>query len=350
VLRLVTSSGLTFSQRTVLEGFALPYVLKDDRPNTFRAVMEAGEARLINADDAYVQGLSERSKAVMIGSGSGGFIAAPLMQGDRPLGILLVDQGDTNAKLSSTDVQLCARLANVLALAISNARLFDKVRRRERALADSLLANQKFAQYLPRNVAEGILEDPAQALELGGEPRDAAVLFADLAGFTSWASTVEAQTVVHLLNRWFSATDEVIADHAGIVDKRIGDGLMVVFLHEDGEDHPAVRAYATALELLGRAAALMMFAAAEGYEHFGVRLGVNYGEAVAGNIGSPTRVEYTLIGDVVNLAQRLESVAPVGSVRVSGSVARELADGQLCSKGFKKLKGKSEPIEIFGPA
>jgi len=349
-LQLVSSSGLTFSQRKLLEGFALPYVLKDDRPNTFRAIMEAGEPRLVMADDAYIQGLPDRSREVMIGTGTGGFIAAPLMQGDRPLGILLVDQGRTGAALTTTDVQLCSRLAHVLALAISNARLFDTVRRRERALADSLLANQKFAQYLPRNVAEGILEDPAQALELGGEPRDAAVLFADIARFTSWASTVSAQTVVTLLNRWFSATDEVIADHTGIVDKRIGDGLMVVFLHEDDAEHPAQRAYACALDMLKRAEGMKLFAAAEGYEDFGVRVGVNYGEAVAGNIGSPTRVEYTLIGDVVNLAQRLESVAPVGTVRVSESVAQALAAGQLRSGGFQAIKGKAEPIEVFEPA
>ncbi len=349
-LHVVTSSGLTFSQRKLLEGFALPYVLKDDRPNTFRAIMEAGEARLIHADDAYVQGLPERSKEVMIGTGSGGFIAAPLMQGDRPLGILLVDQGATTATLTATDVQLCGRLANVLSLAITNARLFDTVRRRERALADSLLANQKFAQYLPRNVAEGILEDPAQALEFGGEPREAAILFADIAGFTTWASTVDAQAVVTLLNRWFCATDEEIAAHAGIVDKRIGDGLMVVFLHEAGEEHPARRAYDCALQMLKRASAMKMFATAEGFDHFGVRVGVNYGEAVAGNIGSPSRVEYTLIGDVVNLAQRLESVAPVGTVRVSESVAKELAQGVLRSGGFQAVKGKVEPIEVFEPA
>jgi len=349
-LRLVASSGLTFNQRTILSGFEVPFVRKEGRPNTFRAIMEEGEARLIVADEEYVQGLPARSQQAMIGTGSGEFIAAPLMAGESPMGILLVDQGGTGAQLTATDIQLCGRLANVLALAISNARLFDRVRRRERALADSLMANQKFVQYLPRNVAEGILEDPAQALKLGGEPREAAVLFADIAGFTTWASAVTAQEVVALLNRWFSETDTAISAHTGIVDKRIGDGLMVVFLHEDDVPHPAQRAYDCALELLDRARALVPEADAAGFGTFGIRVGVNFGECVAGNIGSPSRLEYTLVGDVVNLAQRLESVAPVGNVRVSASVVQHIGTGAVHSGGLQDIKGKAEPIEVFGPA
>jgi class 3 adenylate cyclase len=349
VLRVVATSGMTPDQDSLLKVFAPPYVLKENRPNTFRAIMEAGEAKLIRADRGYLEGLPERSKEVMIGTGSGAFIAAPLLQGEIPLGILLVDQGDAGAQLTTTDVQLCARLANVLALAITNARLFDTVRRRERSLADALLANQKFAHYLPRNVAEGILEDPTRALELGGEPRHAAVMFADVAGFTAWASTVSAQTVVLLLNRWFSATDKAISHHSGIVDKRMGDGLMVVFLHEDRVDHPAKRALECAQDMLEQAIQLTGFANAHGFELFGVRIGVNYGEAVAGNIGSPTRMEYTLVGDVVNLSQRLESVAPVGSVFVSKSVAENLPVGIVASRGTRALKGKVEPVEVFEP-
>jgi class 3 adenylate cyclase len=95
---------------------------------------------------------------------------------------------------------------------------------------------------------------------------------------------------------------------------------------------------------------MKVLAATEGFATFGVRVGVNFGEAVAGNIGSPTRLEYTLVGDVVNLAQRLESTAEVGTVLVSRSVAEAMTDGLVSSKGFRELKGKSEPVEIFGTA
>ncbi len=177
-----------------------------------------------------------------------------------------------------------------------------------------VLAQRKIASYLPKHVLEAIKINPEEEVVLGGFDTEGAVLFVDIVGFTRRCSEVAATQVVHQLNIYFEIMDQVILEHDGVIDKRLGDGIMAVFVSPDGTQdraalgHLAVRCGLAMLRALPRCNALLR---AEGSDDFHIRIGVAAGPLVQGNIGSRARLEYTVIGETVNLAARLEAAAHV---------------------------------------
>ena len=174
--------------------------------------------------------------------------------------------------------------------------------------------------------------------------RELSVLFADLAGFTSFSERHEPAQVAAMLNEYFEkAIPPVVERHGGEVDRLIGDALMAVFLPRDGmPDHP-VRAARAALDIQRATATI----ADQHPDWPRFRVGVNSGEAVVGVLGARGGRTYTVIGDTVNLASRLEGTAPVGGVAVSAETARRIPDVQVEPLGQVSLKGKAEPVAVF---
>ncbi|MBK8260559.1 MAG: adenylate/guanylate cyclase domain-containing protein [Nannocystis sp.] len=216
----------------------------------------------------------------------------------------------------------------------------------------ALLAQRKTASYLPANALRALELDPERELALGGHRCDGAVLFADIVGFTSRFAEANAEAVVEHLNLYFEAMDAVIAAHGGIVDKRMGDGIMVVFV--------AVEAPRTLTEL-GAAAVRCGLAmqralpacnaviVAQGGEPVAIRVGVSSGSLIQGNLGSASRMEYTVIGEPVNLAARLQSAAAPGRVltRAESLVgAPELAQAGTARQVMAKGIGEVWAVEL----
>ena len=228
-------------------------------------------------------------------------------------------------------------------------------------MADSLAASDveiarratvesNLARYLPGEVAKAIA-DGTQALSLGGERRQVTVLFADVVAFTSFAEGAPPELAVGLLNELFSVLTEVVFRHGGIVNKFIGDCIMGVFgAPTSFEDH-AARALAAAEDMHrfveANAPAWKVTYGAD------VRLGigVNSGEVLVGNLGSERRMEYTVIGDVVNVASRLEGLARPGQTLLTAEVVKA-AGGEFAtvSLGEHPLRGKRQAIEVFALA
>jgi len=182
--------------------------------------------------------------------------------------------------------------------------------------------------------------------------RDVSILFADLKGFTSFAETHDAEEVTAMLNAYFEvAVPLVVRRYDGEVDRIIGDAVMVVFNRRGDQPEHARRAASAGLALqeeTGRVAA-----AHPGWPRF--RVGINTGDASISLVGAEGGRTFTVIGDTVNVASRLESLAPAGRVAVSSSTARRLRGAQLEPLGEVSLKGKAEPVEAFvlhslGPA
>jgi adenylate cyclase len=179
-----------------------------------------------------------------------------------------------------------------------------------------------------------------------GERRRLTVLFSDIRGFTAFSETREPEEVVAMLNAYLQVQSEVVIAHGGDIDKFVGDELMARF---SGEGH-ATRATLAAVEMIEVVAKLneTRGLAEDAQIHIGV--GINSGEMILGAMGSEQRMDFTVIGDAVNLGARLCSVAARGEV-VTSQVSREMA-GELADITFQvrepvKVKGKSEPIEIF---
>jgi class 3 adenylate cyclase len=174
--------------------------------------------------------------------------------------------------------------------------------------------------------------------------REMSILFADLQGFTTFSEEHEAAQVTAMLNSYFDvAIPAVVKRHAGQVDRIIGDALMVTFNRRGDQPDHALRAARAALDLQEETGAVA--ATHPGWPRF--RVGINSGPVALSLLGSAGGRTHTVIGDVVNVASRLEGRAPVGGVAVSAATLRSLPGAQVESLGALELKGRAEPVEAF---
>ncbi|HYF28313.1 MAG TPA: adenylate/guanylate cyclase domain-containing protein [Baekduia sp.] len=173
--------------------------------------------------------------------------------------------------------------------------------------------------------------------------RELTVLFADLAGFTRFAERHEPEHVSAMLNHFFDvAIPPIVRRHGGRVDRLVGDALMATFAEQDGAEDHAVRAARAGLAIQEATRAI----AAEHPDWPRFRVGLNTGEVVTTVLGTEGGRTFTVIGDAVNLASRIEGAAPVGGVAVGPETARRLTGARLESLGALALKGKDEPVEV----
>ncbi len=198
-----------------------------------------------------------------------------------------------------------------------------------------------FGRYLAPHVVEQLMRAPG-GVALGGERAQATILFADIAGFTGLAERLDAEAVVDILNQFFGAAVQIVFEHDGLLDKFYGDGLMVVFGPPRVREDDAARALAVAAEL-HRAGANIQ---ADG-KPLQLAIGIATGEVVAGHIGSPRRMDYTVIGDAANLASRLQSAAPPGRTYIDDSTYERLREPAAAEKLIAKIRGKADPVTIY---
>ena len=188
-------------------------------------------------------------------------------------------------------------------------------------------------------------------IELGGEERDVTVMFTDVRNFTALAESLEPQQSLSLLNEFLTAISEVVEEHEGVVDKYLGDGVMAIFGAPVTRPDDAQRAIECALVMRRRVEALGPKLAARGLPHPEVGLGMNTARVIAGNMGSPSRLNYTVLGDGVNLASRLEGLTKRYYVPiVAGNLTRESVTGIVWRELDKvRVKGKTVPVHIYQP-
>ncbi|MFQ5843766.1 MAG: CHASE2 domain-containing protein, partial [Planctomycetota bacterium] len=197
-----------------------------------------------------------------------------------------------------------------------------------------------FEAYFPPPLVERIMADPDR-LAVGGRRKELTVLFSDIQGFTARTASMAPAEVQELLNEYFEAMVEVVFRHGGTLDKFIGDGLMVFFGDPEPQADHALRCVRAAVEMQARLGELNRSWRARGREPVEIRIGVNTGPMVVGNMGSPLRLSYTVLGAAVNLAQRLEAKAPAGGILISQSTRDAVGDrvpirpvGTIPAKGF----------------
>lgn len=214
---------------------------------------------------------------------------------------------------------------------------------------------QLFGRYVSSDVIDELVRNPALAT-LGGERRDMSVLFSDIRGFTSASERARPEEVVAQLNQYFSAMVEVLFRHRGTLDKFVGDMVMGLFGAPVADARHADGAVACALEMSRVLRALNARWQAEGRPTLDIGIGINSGEMIVGNIGSERQMSYTVIGDAVNLAARLESLNKDFGTRilVSDDTRRRLQQPVAMREiGTVTVKGRSEPVlvhEVLEPA
>ena len=216
-----------------------------------------------------------------------------------------------------------------------------------KSLREKEQMKQAFVRYVAREVVEEILKNPEQ-IALLGERREVSVLFCDIRGFTPLSERLSAEDVVALLNEFYTLMIDTVFRQGGTLDKFLGDAVMAVFGAPMSRPDHSVRAIRTALAMQAGIEELSKKRVQEGKDPIAVGIGVSAGEAVAGSVGTENRMEYTVIGDRVNLAARLEANASPGQILIS-QWTYEKVDKLVNARslGYFKVKGKEEQVEVY---
>ena len=227
----------------------------------------------------------------------------------------------------------------------AGAGLVDEFKRLHAAVVEQTTSRKTLASFVPQQLADRLAAHPEMAIE--PQEVEVSVLFSDIRGFSTLAERLPARDVAAVVGKHLSAMAEVVLSLGGMIDKFQGDAVMVVFgAPEPTTDH-AERALLCAIAMQARQTELNMEGWGADVPRLGVGIGVNTGHVIAGTVGGGGRLEYTVVGDAVNVAQRLQSEAEGGEIVAAASTVKA-APGVVCeSIGPRYVKGREEPVEVF---
>jgi adenylate cyclase len=253
---------------------------------------------------------------------------------------LYVDSSKLGSQFQDEDLELFHAFANQSAMAIENVRLYERMLEADKKRAS-------LGRFLSPSVVEVIMNDGSQ-LELGGQTRVVTTMFCDIRSFTPMAERMRPTDLIELLNEHFTAMTEIIFQHNGTLDKYSGDEVMALFGAPILGESDATHAVQAAVKMQVKNAELNVQRKSNGMPTFETGIGINTGEVIAGYIGSPERMDFTVLGDHVNVAARLCSVAKGGRVLVGEPTYDIVKDGvEARSIGTSVLKGKADSVYAY---
>ena len=305
--------------------------------------------------DPYADPRFNRSMDTATGFVTRSILTTPLINKDKIIGVLQLVNRQKQDAFNDNDVSLIESFAVQAGVAIENSRLYSDVNQHADDLKTSLdnerrltVEKEKMGAYMPKEVVDQISRSREEKLALGGKVVRATIMFSDIVGFTRLSERLDPKKVVDFLNLYMTEMSNIIEDEGGIIDKYIGDGIMAIFTNED--TNPALAAVQ---------AGLRMQAAVERHrESWGsidpdlsklsMRVGINSGRVISGNVGSERRMDYTVIGDNVNVAARIEQACAPGGVLVSNSTYEDV---KLQIKAQKmepiQVKNRDQPVLTY---
>jgi adenylate cyclase len=209
------------------------------------------------------------------------------------------------------------------------------------------VVQEMFGRYVSPQVVEHLIRNPDMANPSGRKER-LTVFFSDLRGFTALSETMEPQEVQGVLNEYFTEMTRILFEHRGTLDKFMGDALMAFFGNPEPQPDHAQRAVRMAIEMQQAVARLNQAWSRVGRPTIGVGMGIQTGEVTVGNLGSAQFLDYTVIGDTVNLACRLQEHARAGEILIAQATYDEVR-GAVKAERLEpmRFKGKSEPVQVY---
>jgi adenylate cyclase len=290
----------------------------------------AADERFQASDSVKISGLRSAMCAPLVESG---------VASGRLLGLLYVDNLEKEFAFSEDELNVFALVAAQAASALASALA-------RQQLAEQAVHRSALERFLSPEVVEMIAADPN--VRLGGVNQKVTVLFCDIRGFTSISEQLAPEKIVEILNELFTRITDVVFDHGGTLDKYLGDGLLAIFGAPISKGKDAANAVGAAIAIQRLVLELNRDSAARQWPELKMGIGVSTGIVTAGNIGSPRRLDYTVVGDAVNVASRLVSHAAGGQILITQATAAELGDGFDCAPMPPLLvKGKSQPLSVF---
>ncbi|MBC8317250.1 MAG: GAF domain-containing protein [Desulfobulbaceae bacterium] len=277
---------------------------------------------------------------------NGACLLLPLLEQSRAIGVCVLHHKNEDA-FDPNQIRFLSLVSDHMVTTIAISRFYQKMREEE---------NQRslLSRFFSKTVIDKILSSK-ENLRLGGERRDITVLFADLSGFTAMSENLDQETVVEILNGYFSRITPIIFNHHGTLDKFMGDGLLAFFGAPISVDNAPGEAVQTAIEIIREIDLINRQNTKKNWPTLHASIGINAGEVVAGYIGSEEHLNYTVIGDAVNVAQRIETIAGPDTILISEAVRNRILDKTDSINGFDamvalsplKLKGKEDLIQLY---
>ena len=268
-------------------------------------------------------------------------MCVPLWKKDTIIGVIQLGSTRLDNQFNQEDLQLLQTISSQMAMIIEQASLNEQIREEE-------IMRNRLERFHSPQVIEMILKGGQETKDDIMEPKDltATIIFTDIIGFTLLSERMPPRDINMILNQFFSRMTDIIFEYEGTLDKYIGDSLMAVFGAPMEKEGDAERAIMAALKM--RRELAMMLDKIEAEKRFNVRIGINTGRVVAGNIGSPKRMDYTVIGDPVNIASRLESIAQPNQILIGEETYKHVKGKFKINRvGAKRVKGKTEEIMVY---
>ena len=269
-------------------------------------------------------------------------MAAPLISSNgRVLGLIYVDSQTALSSFGDEDLEFLIAFSGIAQVAIENSQLTERIQREAVVLSN-------FQRYFAPDLASQIAGQ-AEAVQLGGTKRPVVVFFSDIRGFTSMSETMNPDEIASLLTEYFTEMVEIVFEHGGTLDKFMGDAIMALWGAPLSREDDADRAMRAAIEMQETLTKLNQKWAQEGrLQRVNIGIGINFGEVFAGNIGSDRRLEYTVIGDAVNVASRLCSKAGPGEIMISEPFYASLKrPPEVQALDSIQLKGKAQAVPVY---
>jgi adenylate cyclase len=268
-------------------------------------------------------------------------LCAPLLSSQGPvLGLIYLDNLGATHSFSEEDLDFLTGFASMISVAIANSHLVEKARREAVVLSN-------FQRYFAPDLASQIGGEEG-AIQLGGTKRRVVVLFSDIRGFTAMSESMSPDGIASLLTDYFTEMVEIVFEHGGTLDKFMGDALMSLWGAPLARTDDADRAIRAAVAMQRALERLNDGWRQEGRPTIDVGIGINVGEVFAGNIGSERRLEYTVIGDAVNIAARFCAEAHPGEILISDALFRGVkSPPPVTALEPLPLKGKAHAVQVY---
>ena len=268
-------------------------------------------------------------------------LCVPVWEREKIRGVIYLDNLLNCYAFSEEDLKLLTAIANSVALAIRQEELSDRMK-------EEAIFRTNLSRFHSPDVVNQIMEHSKheQDLKLQVAEREVSVLFADICRFTTMSEKVQPDELAKLLNDYFDRMSLTVFKYKGTVDKFIGDAIMAIFGAPISYGNDAELAVYAAIEML---AELEKFRnSLPPNRQFHIRIGINTGMVVAGYLGSSQRLEYTVLGDSVNVASRLQTLAPPNSIYIGEATYRRIKGAfKLKDLGSMQLKGKEKKINVY---
>ena len=268
-------------------------------------------------------------------------MCVPLLGSDgKVLGIIYVDNMTATNSFNDEDLEFLIAFSGITAVAIENNQLISRVRREAVVLSN-------FQRYFAPNLVKQIAEQQ-EAVKLGGDKKPVVIFFSDIRGFTSMSETMAPNEIADLLTGYFTEMVGIVFEHGGTLDKFMGDAIMALWGAPLSTGDDADKAMQTALDMMRTLVEMNQKWAEQGRRQVNIGIGINFGEVFAGNIGSDQRLEYTVIGDAVNVASRLCGKAGPGEILISEPFYKALKKKPKVEASEPlALKNKAQPVPAY---